>query len=210
MDVKQLKQQTVQQFIYPQLIVLGWADILTGFAISGALQGEPMQLIAPLVFLLVVAGFVSSLGAILALLLSIENEDPEQWMEEVIRSKYIYSILFGILLLSLTVLTSLWISYRVAFLIALIAATAFLQGLLTAKYSFFGLISLALYHAGSILLGIGIVPTAIGQRWCLVLIPIIYLTIAVLHDQYYALLILAMLPVARRVSHLTSKFSTNT
>lgn len=183
MDVKQSRQQTIQQFIYPQLIILGWADILTGFAISGAWRGEPIQLIAPLVFLLVVAGLVSGLGAILAFLLSIKGEDTEQWLTEVIRSKYKYLIAFGIVLLSLTVLTSMWISYQAAFLVTSIAITAFIHGWLTTKYPFYGLLGLAFYHASSILLGISIIPNAIQQRWYLVLIPVIYLAIAVLYEQ---------------------------
>lgn len=183
MDVKQLRQQTIQQFIYPQLIILGWADILTGFAISGALQGKPVQLIAPLVFLLVVAGLVSGLGAILAFLLSIEGEDTEQWLTEVIRSKYKYSIAFGIVLLSLTILTLMWISHEAAFLVTSVAITAFVHGWLTTKYPFYGLLGLAFYHASSILLGISIIPNAIQQRWYLVLIPVIYLAIAVLYEQ---------------------------
>ena len=115
--------------------------------------------------------------------MSIEGKDTEQWLVEVIRSKYKYSIAFGIVLLSLTALTSMWISSEAAFLVTSVAITAFVSGWLTTKYPFYGLLGLAFYHASSILLGISIIPNAIQQRWYLVLIPVIYLAIAVLYEQ---------------------------
>lgn len=177
-------QHEFLQLIYPERIVLGWADILTGFAISGALHGQQIQLFVALGFLLLVATIMSGGGAILARIFFTRGKITNGW--EIRKSdplKDRNSIAIGIILLSLAGLSALWVSSWAALFTVAIAISAFAYSLWSTKQPFYALISFALYRTGSILLGMSIIPTALQQRWCIVLIPIVYLAIAVLYSQ---------------------------
>ena len=171
--------------IYPERIVLGWADILTGFAISEALNSNEIKLtFVPLACFLLVATIMSGGGAILARIYSVaRNVTGHSEIGKPKQSDYKNSIATGIILSCLTLLVALMVSPLTAFLAVAIATSAFGHSFLTAKHPFYGLLAFALYHASCILLGISIIPNALQQRWYIVLIPIIYLAIAVVYSQ---------------------------
>ena len=99
------------------------------------------------------------------------------------QSDYKNSIATGIILSRLTLLVVLMVSPWTAFLAVAISLGAFDHSFLTANHPIYGLLSFALYRASCILLGISIIPHALQQYWYIVLIPIIYLAIAILYSQ---------------------------
>ena len=172
------------QLIYPERIVLGWSDILTGFAISGALRSDEIELTFISAYLLLIATAMSGGGAILARGFSIDrNVTRHLEIGKPKQSDYKNSIATGIILSCLTLLVALMVSPWTAFLAVAISLGAFSHSFLTAKHPIYGLLSFALYRASCILLGISIIPHALQQHWYIVLIPIIYLAIAVIYAQ---------------------------
>lgn len=172
------------QLIYPERIVLGWADILTGFAISGVLRSNEIELTFIRAYLLLIATVMSGGGAILAHGFSIaRNVTRHLEIGKPKQSNFKNSIATGIILSCLTLLVALMASPWTAFLAVAISLGAFGHSFLTANHPIYGLLSLALYRASCILLGISIIPHALQQHWYIVLIPIIYLAIAVIYAQ---------------------------
>ena len=172
------------QLIYPERIVLGWADILTGFAISGALRSDKIELTFILAYLLLIATVMSGGGAILARGFSIDrNVTRHLEIGKPKQSDYKNSIATGIILSCLTLLVALMVSLWTAFLAVAIFFGAFGHIFLTARHPIYGLLGFALYRASCILLGISIIPHALQQYWYIVLIPIIYLAITIVYAQ---------------------------
>ena len=171
--------------IYPERIALGWADVLTGFAISGALNSANIQLLMPASFLLLIAATMPSAGAILARSFSVKVSDvecqEENKLNDILKDKDLFSI--GVLFVVLIGVSGKWLSPWTAWFALAIAISAFFHSLFAIEHPIHGLLSFALYRAGSILLGVSIVPHALQQYWYIVLIPIIYLAIAILYSQ---------------------------
>lgn len=140
---KQLINNSQNEFfslIYPERIVLGWADILTGFTISGALNSDEIELtLVPLACLLLVATIMSGGGAILARISSVDrNVTGHSEIGKPKQSDYKNSIATGIILSCLTLLVALMVSPWTAFLafaIALIGISILLWQLFSPKTS---------------------------------------------------------------------------
>ena len=178
-------QNKFLQSIYLERIALGWADVLTGFAISGALNSANIQLLMPTSFILLIAATMSGAGAILARSFSVKVSNVECWQKNklnyILKDKDLFSL--GVLFVVLIGVSGIWLSPWAALFAVAIAISAVCHSLFAREHSFYGLVSFALYRASSILLGVSIVSTAWQQRWYVTLIPIIYLAIAILYSQ---------------------------
>ncbi|WP_036488416.1 hypothetical protein [Myxosarcina sp. GI1] len=178
-------QNELLELICPELIVLGWADILTGFAISGALHKDIQLTLLPLICLLVAIAVMSIGGAILACN-SVADSDAleDSEAEKTTETRLLVNpIAVGILLSSSAILVAMIVSPLAAFLSVAIAITAFGHSFFTCLYPLYRLLNFALYRASSILLGISVIPNVWQQRWYVVLVPVIYLIIVVLYSQ---------------------------
>ena len=173
------------QSIYPERVVLEWADVLTGFAISGALNSANIQLLMPASFLLLIAATISGAGAILARSFSVKFSSVECWQKNklnyILKDKDLFSL--GVLFVVLIGVSGKWLSPWAALFAVAMAISAVCHSLFAREHSFYGLVSFALYRASSILLGVSIVLTALQQHWYIVLIPIIYSAIAIVYTQ---------------------------
>ena len=136
-------------------------------------------------FLLLIAATMPGAGAILARSFSVKVSDvecqEENKLNDILKDKDLFSI--GVLFVVLIGVSGKWLSPWTAWFALAIAITAFFHSLFAIEHPIHGLLSFALYRAGSILLGISIVPHALQQHWYIVLIPIIYLAIAILYSQ---------------------------
>lgn len=139
----------------------------------------------PASFLLLIAATMSGAGAILARTFSVKVSNVECWQKNklnyILKDKDLF--LIGVLFVVLIGVSGIWLSPWTAWFPLTIAISAFFHSLCAIKHPIHGLLSFALYRAGSILLGISIVPHALQQYWYIVLIPIIYLAIAVVYTQ---------------------------
>ncbi|MBE9181452.1 UbiA-like protein EboC [Oculatella sp. LEGE 06141] len=181
--------QTNQWWAYLQLmrpanIVTAWADIVAGFAVSGAILGLQNQdvssvfvVIVPLGWLLLATTGLYGGGVVFndvfdAELDAIERPERPIPSDRVSRRA---ATLLGSALLALGILAASQSSGFSAAIASIIAATALLYDAIAKHHPVFGPLTMGLCRGGNLLLGVSIIPAMVSDRWYLALIPILYI-----------------------------------
>jgi len=166
----------------PANIVTAWADILVGFAASGAiflsnLQGQGVLGLIPLAWLLVATTGLYGGGVVFNDVFDAAldaQERPERSIPSRRASRQ-GAILLGSLLLVMGVLAAAQVGGFSAILATAIALAALLYDAIAKHHAFFGPLNMGLCRGGNWLLGVSAVPAFVGERWYLALIPVGYI-----------------------------------
>lgn len=161
------------QLMRPANIVTAWADILAGFAVSGAVFANYTSLAW---LLLATTGLYG--GGVVFNDVCDAQLDAIERPERPIPSDRISSqaaTVLGTLLLGVGILAAAQVS-RLSLILALfIAMAALLYDRYGKHHSLFGPLNMGLCRGGNLLLGVSAVPFLVEQRWYLAFIPIVYI-----------------------------------
>ena len=171
-----LKSQSVWaylQLMRPANITTAWADILLGAAAGGIIAGNWT---AVSWLILATTGLYGG-GVVFndvcdAQLDAVER--PERPIPSG-RASLTGAIALGTVLLSIGVAAAAMVSSQSAILAAIVAITALLYDRWGKHQTFLGPINMGMCRGGNLLLGVSAVDGAIGDRWYLALIPIVYI-----------------------------------
>ena len=158
----------------PANIVTAWADILAGFAASGAVGLLNIQLLGWL--LLATTGLYGG-GIVLNDVFDAEldaQERPERPIPSGRASRQ-GATLLGSALLVTGVVAAAQVSLLSATLACGIALAATLYDAVGKHHPILGPVNMGACRGGNLLLGISAVPAMIGEHWFLAVIPIIYI-----------------------------------
>ena len=163
------------QLMRPANITTAWADILLGCAAAGIIAGSCSY--ATLGWLILATTGLYGGGVVFndvcdAQLDAVER--PERPIPSG-RASLAGAIALGTILLVIGVVAAAMVSSQSAILAAIVAITALLYDKWGKHQTFLGPINMGMCRGGNLLLGVSAVPGAIGDRWYLALIPIIYI-----------------------------------
>ena len=162
------------QMMRPANIVTAWADILAGFAASGAVGLLNIQVLGWL--LLATTGLYGG-GIVLNDVFDAEldaKERPERPIPSGRASRQ-GATLLGSALLVTGVVAAAQVSLLSATLASGIALAATLYDAVGKHHPILGPLNMGACRGGNLLLGISAVPAMIGEHWFLAVIPIIYI-----------------------------------
>ena len=162
------------QMMRPANIVTAWADILAGFAASGAVGLINIQILGWL--LLATTGLYGG-GIVLNDVFDADldaQERPERPIPSGRASRQ-GATLLGSTLLVTGVVAAAQVSLLSATLASGIALAATLYDAVGKHHPILGPLNMGACRGGNLLLGISAVPAMIGEHWFLAVIPIIYI-----------------------------------
>ena len=162
------------QLMRPANIVTAWADILAGFAASGA---STTSFNLNLVWLLLATTGLYGGGVVFNDVFDAEL-DSEERPERPIpsgRTSRSEAIWLGSMLLGVGIFAAARVSLLSMAIAVIVALSALLYDAVSKHYSIGGPLNMGLCRGGNLLLGMSIVPTALSQRWWLALLPIVYI-----------------------------------
>ena len=162
------------QLMRPANITTAWADILLGCAAAGIVGNSSFATLGELI--LATTGLYGG-GVVFndvcdAQLDAIER--PERPIPSG-RASLAGAIALGTVLLVIGVAAAAMVSIQSAIIAAIVAITALLYDKWGKHQTYLGPINMGMCRGGNLLLGVSAVPGAIGDRWYLALIPIIYI-----------------------------------
>ena len=159
------------QLMRPANIVTAWADILTGFAASGATLGVPLAWLILATTGLYGGGVVfndvcdAELDAI---------ERPERPIPTGKASRFGATML-GIVLLTIGVVAAAQVSLLSAAIAVFVAMGALIYDAWNKHNALLSPINMGLCRGGNLLLGVSATSAMVTERWFLALIPIFYI-----------------------------------
>ena len=163
------------QLMRPANITTAWADILLGAAAAGIVAGSfSYATVGELI--LATTGLYGG-GVVFndvcdAQLDAVER--PERPIPSG-RASLAGAIALGTALLVIGIAAAAMVSSQSAILAAIVAITALLYDKWGKHQTYLGPINMGMCRGGNLLLGVSAVPGAIGDRWYLTLIPIVYI-----------------------------------
>ncbi|MBD1906804.1 UbiA-like protein EboC [Trichocoleus sp. FACHB-6] len=163
----------------PANIVTAWADILVGFAASGAIAflNQTLTGSATLAWLLLATTGLYGGGVVFNDVFDAEldaKERPERPIPSDRASRQ-GAIALGSLLLVVGIVAALQVSWLSGAIAATIAFAALLYDAFGKHHSILGPVNMGICRGGNLLLGVSAVPAMLGERWFLALIPITYI-----------------------------------
>ena len=162
------------QLMRPANIVTAWADILAGFAASGAIA---TSFNINLVWLLLATTGLYGGGVVFNDVFDAEL-DSEERPERPIpsgRTSRSEAIWLGSILLGGGIFAAARVSLLSMAIAMLVALSALLYDAVSKHSPIGGPLNMGLCRGGNLLLGMSIVPTVLTQRWWLALLPIVYI-----------------------------------
>ena len=165
------------QLMRPANIVTAWADILLGYAAAGAVTMDENLNFVVLSWLILATTGLYGGGVVFndvcdAKLDAVER--PERPLPSG-RASLSGAILLSTGLLFMGIITAAMVSGLSAILAAIVAITALLYDKWGKHQTVLGPLNMGVCRGGNLLLGVSAVPAAVGDRWYLALIPIIYI-----------------------------------
>lgn len=159
------------QIMRPANIVTAWADILTGFAASGAVLG------VSLVWLILATTGLYGGGVVFndvfdAQLDAIER--PERPIP-IGKASVLGATILGIVLLTIGVVAAAQVSLLSAVIAVFVAIGALTYDAWNKHNAILSPINMGLCRGGNLLLGVSATPAIVSERWFLALIPIFYI-----------------------------------
>ena len=175
------------QLMRPANITTAWADILLGCAAAGITVGSLNFAIVSWLMLATTGlygGGVVFNDVCDAQLDAVER--PERPIPSG-RASLLGAIALGTILLIFGIAAAAMVSSLSGILAIAIATTALLYDKWGKHQTFLGPINMGMCRGGNLLLGVSAVPGAIGDRWYLALIPIVYIAAitAISHGEVY-------------------------
>ena len=165
------------QLIRPANIVTAWADILLGYAAAGAVIMEENLNFVVLGWLILATTGLYAGGVVFNDVCDAELdavERPERPLPSG-RASLLGAILLGTGLLLMGIVAAAMVSGLSAILATIVAITALLYDKWGKHQTILGPLNMGACRGGNLLLGVSAVPEAVGDRWYLALIPIIYI-----------------------------------
>ena len=180
MSTTTIKPQSIPgylQLMRPANIITAWADILLGYAAASALTAGNNLNIATLGALILATTGLYGGGVVFndvcdAALDAIERpERPIPTGRVSLRG----AVILGMALLLVGIIAAATVSNLSAILASIVALTALIYDKYGKHHTFLGPVNMGACRGGNLLLGVSAVPEAVGDRWYLALIPIIYI-----------------------------------
>ena len=164
------------QLMRPANIITAWADILLGYAAAGAVTMDTNPIMVLGWLILATTGLYGG-GVVFndvcdAQLDAVER--PERPLPSG-RASVSGAISLGTGLLVMGIAAAAMVSSLSAILATIVAITALLYDKYGKHQTVLGPINMGACRGGNLLLGVSAVPEAVGDRWYLALIPIIYI-----------------------------------
>jgi 4-hydroxybenzoate polyprenyltransferase len=167
------------QMMRPANIITAWADILVGVAISGIMIDSVLSELGftKLLCLLVSTTGLYGGGVVMNDLCDAAIDATER-PERPIPSQRA-SISGAVVLVSVLLILGVVAAAQVSSLSAMIAlgivAASTLYNTIAKRHTLWGPLNMGLCRGGNWLLGVSIVPTMVTERWCLALMPLLYI-----------------------------------
>ena len=159
------------QLMRPANIVTAWADILTGFAASGAELGVPLAWL-----LLATTGLYGG-GVVFNDVFDAELDAIERPERPIPTGKASRSgaTSLGIVLLTIGVVAAAQVSLLSAVIAVFVAMGALIYDAWNKHHALLSPINMGLCRGGNLLLGVSATSAMVTERWFLALIPIFYI-----------------------------------
>ena len=175
-----VKSQSIWAYVRlmrPANIITAWADILLGYAAAGAVTMDENPNIMVLSWLILATTGLYGGGVVFndvcdAGLDAVER--PERPLPSG-QASLSGAILLGTGLLFMGIMAAAMVSSLSAILATIVAITALLYDKWGKHQTVLGPLNMGVCRGGNLLLGVSAVPAAVGDRWYLALIPIIYI-----------------------------------
>ena len=163
------------QLMRPANIITAWADILLGYAAAGLVVNN-LNLVTLGWLILATTGLYGG-GVVFNDVFDAELdavERPERPIPSG-RASFSGAIALGIILLLFGIISAAMVSQLSALLAVFVAIAALTYDKWSKHQSFLGPVNMGICRGGNLLLGVSAIPSAIGDRWYLALIPILYI-----------------------------------
>lgn len=164
------------QLMRPANIPTAWADILMGYAAGMTMVGDNQNFIA-LGWLIIATTGLYGGGVVFNDVCDAELdavERPERPIPSG-RTSLSGAIALGTILLFLGILAAAMVSSLSAMLATAVVTTALIYDKWGKHQTFLGPVNMGMCRGGNLLLGVSAIPGAVGDRWYLALIPIVYI-----------------------------------
>lgn len=171
------------QLMRPANIVTAWADILVGFAASGSVLWQHVDI--PLVWLLLATSGLYGGGVVFNDVFDAEldaQERPERPIPSGMIAKQ-NAIALGSFLLVLGIVAAAQVSVTSLVIASTVALAAIIYDAFSKHHTIFGPINMGICRGGNLLLGVSAVPAMVEQLWFLAIIPIAYIAAITLISQ---------------------------
>jgi 4-hydroxybenzoate polyprenyltransferase len=158
----------------PANIITAWADILLGFAASGAII---LNHLVPLAWLLLATTGLYGGGVVFNDVFDAEldaKERPERPIPSG-RANLQRATMLGSLLFFVAIVAAFQVSWLSATLAATVTLTALTYDGFTKHHPILGPVNMGICRGGNLLLGVSAVPAMVEERWFLAFIPIAYI-----------------------------------
>ncbi|HEY9766926.1 MAG TPA: UbiA-like protein EboC, partial [Coleofasciculaceae cyanobacterium] len=178
--VKSVKSQSIWaylQLMRPANIVTAWADILLGYAAAGAVTMDVKLNFMVLGWLILATTGLYGGGVVFNDVCDAELdavERPERPLPSG-RASLSGAILLGTGLLFIGIVAAAMVSGLSAILATIVVITALLYNKYGKHQTVLGPLNMGVCRGANLLLGVSAVTEAVGERWYLALIPIIYI-----------------------------------
>ena len=166
------------QLMRPANIITAWADILLGFAAAGAVTAEINSLdFVTLGWLILATTGLYGGGVVFNDVCDAELDAVERPERPIPtgRASLNGAIALGTFLLVMGIVAAAMVSNFSAILAGIVAITALLYDKWGKHRTILGPINMGACRGGNLLLGVSAIPGAVGDRWYLALIPIVYI-----------------------------------
>jgi 4-hydroxybenzoate polyprenyltransferase len=173
------------ELMRPANIVTAWADILVGFAASGAgiiliklINGDAnFGVLIPLAWLLLATTGLYGGGIVFNDVFDADLDAKERPNRAIPSGRVSLknAILLGSLLFAIGIGAAFQVSWVSGAIAIFITLSALLYNSLAKHHPFFGPLNMGLCRGSNLLLGVSAVPGIIAERWYLTLIPVIYI-----------------------------------
>ena len=161
------------QLMRPANIITAWADILAGFAVSGAVAIAYPDL----AWLLLATTGLYGGGVVFNDVFDAELDELERPERPIPsgRTSRKDAVWLGSLLLAMGILAAAKVSLLSMAIAICVALAALLYNAVSKHHVIFGPLNMGCCRGGNLLLGMSVVPTVLVERWWLALLPIVYI-----------------------------------
>lgn len=172
------------ELMRPANIVTAWADILVGFAASGAIIFDKLingqtsfAILIPLAWLLLATTGLYGGGIVFNDVFDAEldaKERPNRAIPSGRVSRQSATLLGSILFL-IGIVAAFQVSWLSGAIAIFITLSSLLYDSLAKHHPFFGPLNMGLCRGSNLLLGVSAIPAIVWERWYLALIPVLYI-----------------------------------
>ena len=166
------------QLMRPANIITAWADILFGYAAASAVTGgiNNLDFITLSVLILATTGLYGG-GVVFNDVCDAKLDAVERPERPIPTGKVSLTsaVALGTALLLVGIIAAAMVSSLSAIIASMVAVTALIYDKYGKHQTFLGPLLMGACRGGNLLLGVSAIPEAVGDRWYLALIPVIYI-----------------------------------